>query len=200
MCSKTWGMSRHAQAPSDCYKLRPPAPPRPLPSHHSHPGPLRTLQCHSVCPVCPSCSPPMPPPLPWGCPCPSLFLGAARLPPHQPRTARGHSLVTQDDPLNARPEEDDGADICWAVKEGQKDAESCPPHHQWGTGTPQPSPVGHLRGSTSHSKPTCPHPTVQAQASPEGYRLQRWWQWPGWCPWGWTSGHPAGLRSGWSQP
>lgn len=199
MCSKTWGVSRHAQAPSDCYKLSPPppeTPPSPAPSPGTPADPPVPLCLPSVSQL----QSPHAPTSPRGCPCPSLFLGAARLPPHQPRTARGHSLVTQDDPLNARPEEDNRADICQAVKEGQEDAESCPPHHQWGTGTPQPSPVGHLRGSTPHSKPTCPHPTVQAQASPEGYRLQRWWRWLGWCPWGWTSGHPAGLRSGWSQP
>lgn len=41
---------------------------------------------------------------------------------------------------------------------------------------------------------------LPAPANSEGYRPRRWWRWPGWCPWGWTSGRPAGPRSGWSRP
>lgn len=70
-----------------------------------------------------------------------------------------------------------------------------------------PQPSSGPRGPLSRpGAPPSARPVQQgarpppAPASSEGYRPRRWWQWPGWCPWGWTSGRPAGPRSGWSRP
>lgn len=100
VCSKTRRGSGHTGAPNDCYKLSPPQESCAEP-WHSHSGTPWTLQCHPVHPVCPSCSPPTRSPV--------------------PHVALGHSLVTQNDPLDARPEEDNGADVCRVVKESWED-------------------------------------------------------------------------------
>lgn len=129
MCSKTW--PGHTQAPKapPTLALSPQEPHRPSSATPS-------AQC--VLTAAP------PPTSPWGCPCPRPFLGAAPrgaagLPPPLPCMAPGHSLVTQDDPLNACPEEDDGADICQAVKENQEDTECLLAPCQWGARTPIPA-------------------------------------------------------------
>lgn len=72
------------------------------------------------------------------------------------------------------------------------------PHSRTGSGTQLPC-------QTPAQSSLCPAATARgasptALPSPEGYRPQRWWRWPGWCLWGWTSARPAGPRSGWSQP
>lgn len=79
-------------------------------------------------PVCPPPAPglPLPLPVPWG----SSHAGPTR--------PQGHSLVAQDDPLDARPEEHNGTDICQAVKESWGDAEG-PPAQQRAAGTPVPA-------------------------------------------------------------
>lgn len=86
---------------------------------HEHPTPPCLPSVSWLQPSPHLCLPlglPLPQPVPGGC----LTL----------HTALGHSLVAQDDPLDARSKKDNRADICQVVKESQEDAELCLPS-QW---------------------------------------------------------------------
>lgn len=79
-----------------------------------------------------------------------------------PHIALGHSLVAQDNPLDACSKEDNGADICQVVKESQEDAESCLPS-QWGAGTlsqPSEAPEQISPAERAHP-PSAPQPRLR---------------------------------------
>lgn len=130
------------------------------------PRPPESHQVHPVHPASRLQPPPSPPTFPWGCSCLSPFLGTAprdcRAPPTPAPHGLEHSLVAQDDPLDAGPEEDNGADIFRVVKKSRESTESCPPAHppthpcQWEPGPPcQPGQA-----------PTRVSPTPRASPSP----------------------------------
>lgn len=115
------------QAPSASYNLQPPC--------------MVTLTSPPVPPCLPRVSWLQPSPplcLLLGLPLPQPVLGSCQTLSMSPM-ALGHSLVTQDDPLDACSKENNRADICQVVKESQGDAESC----LWVLG-PCHSPVKHL--------------------------------------------------------
>lgn len=104
--------------------------------------------------------------LPLGLPLPKPVLGGCQTLPISP-VALGHSLVSQDDPLDACSKEDNRADICQVVKESQEDTESCLPS-QWGAGTlSQPSEAPEL---ICPADPT--HPQPHSPGSGEPWRIQ----------------------------
>ena len=200
-------MARAHTSPQRLLQARPPPRASPHPGALP-PGPPRTLQCHPVCPVCPGCSPPRHTlTSPWGCPFPSPFLGAApggllgspHACPAQPRDTHLSRRTTPS--MHAPKRTTELISAGWSRRARGMWSPARPPTPcQRGTGTPIPARRGTPVGQPHTASPAALSPVAQAQASPEGYRPQRWWRWLGWCPWGWTSGRPVGLRSGWSQP